>query len=77
MLNRTLALNFIIGCIPINIPGYYDLYIYDVENDTTVSDSPAIIMNDVFVDVQTTTTGIMIPTSSVSNALSPSIPSTS
>ena len=55
VLKRTLTLDIIIGCIPINITGYYDLYIYDVENDTTVSDSPAIIKNQVFVNEQTTT----------------------
>ena len=56
MLERTLNLDIIIGCIPINIPGYYDLYIYDVENDNTLSQSPAIIKNQVFVDEQTTST---------------------
>ena len=68
---RTLTLDIIIGCIPINISGYYDLYIYDVENDNTVSDSPAIIKNQVFVNEQTTTSiqitlGITMSTSSPS-----------
>ena len=44
------------GCISNIITGYYDLYIYDVENDNTVSQLPAIIKNQVFVDEQTTTT---------------------
>ena len=53
---RSLTLNIAEGCISINISGYYDLYVYDVENDNTVSQSPAIIKNQVFVDEQTTTT---------------------
>ena len=77
------------GCISNVFTGYYDLYVYDVENDNTLSQLPAIIKNQVFVDEQTTTTtstttvsttmttGIMTTTSSVSNALSPTIPSTS
>ena len=56
VITRTLTLDVIMDCIPINIPGYYDLYIYDVENDNTVSDSPAIILNQVFVNEQTTIT---------------------
>ena len=43
------------GCISNIINGYYDLYVYDVENDTTLSQLPAIIKNEVFVDEQTTT----------------------
>ena len=71
MFNRTLTLDIAEGCIPINISGYYDLYIYDVENDNTVSDSPAIIKNQVFVNEQTTTSiqitlGITMSTSSSS-----------
>ena len=77
------------GCISNIVTGYYDLYVYDVENDNTLSQLPAIIKNQVFVDEQTTTTttstttgsitttGIMTTTSSVSTALSPTIPSTS
>ena len=44
------------GCISNIITGYYDLYVYDVENDNTLSQLPAIIKNQVFVDEQTTTT---------------------
>ena len=43
------------GCISTIITGYYDLYVYDVENDNTLSQLPAIIKNQVFVDEQTTT----------------------
>ena len=48
--------NIAVGCISNIITGYYDLYVYDVENDNTLSQLPAIIKNDVFVDEQTTTT---------------------
>ena len=79
------------GCIPNIITGYYDLYVYDVENDNTLSQLPAIIKNQVFVDEQTTTTtGSIITVSttttitttalrlaSSSLILSPSRPSTS
>ena len=44
------------GCISNVVTGYYDLYVYDVENDNTLSQLPAIIKNQVFVDEQTTTT---------------------
>ena len=44
------------GCISNIITGYYDLYVYDVENDNTLSKLPAFIKNQVFVDEQTTTT---------------------
>ena len=44
------------GCISNVVSGYYDLYVYDVENDNTLSQLPAIIKNQVFVDEQTTTT---------------------
>ena len=44
------------GCISNITTGYYDLYVYDVENDNTLSQLPAIIKNQVFVDEQTTTT---------------------
>ena len=50
------------GCISNIITGYYDLYVYDVENDNTLSQLPAIIKNQVFVDEQTTTT---TPTGSI------------
>ena len=73
------------GCISNIITGYYDLYVYDVENDNTLSQLPAIFKNQVFVDEQTTTTstttttttGSITTTSSVSTALSPTTPSTS
>ena len=61
--NITQTVRFIIdvnniaeGCISNIITGYYDLYVYDVENDNTLSQLPAIIKNQVFVDEQTTTT---------------------
>ena len=41
------------GCISNIITGYYDLYVYDVENDHKLSLLPAIIKNQVFVDEQT------------------------
>ena len=44
------------GCISNIITGYYDLYVYDVENDNTLSQLPAIIKNQVFVDKQATIT---------------------
>ena len=50
------------GCISNITTGYYDLYVYDVENDNTLSDSPAIIKNDVFVDEQTTTVTTTVTT---------------
>ena len=51
--NRDVS-NFAEGCISNIITGYYDLYVYDVENDNTLSQLPAIIKNQVFVDEQTT-----------------------
>ena len=42
------------GCISNIITGHYDLYVYDIENDNTLSQLPAIIMNQVFVDEQAT-----------------------
>ena len=48
--------NIVEGCISNIITGYYDLYVYDVENDNTLSQLPAIIKNQVFVYKQTTTT---------------------
>ena len=53
---RSLTLNIAEGCISNIITGYYDLYVYDIENDNTLSQLPAIIKNQVFVDEQTTTT---------------------
>ena len=50
------------GCISNVVTGYYDLYVYDVENDNTLSQLPAIIKNQVFVDEQTTTTTSTITT---------------
>ena len=68
------------GCITNINTGYYDLYVYDVENDNTLSLLPAIIKNQVFIDEQTTTTGLMtttvLPLSSVS-LISYSVPSSS
>ena len=69
------------GCISNIITGYYDLYVYDVENDNTLSQLPAIIKNQVFVDEQTTTTGLMtttvLPSSSISLMSSSAVPSSS
>ena len=67
------------GCISNIITGYYDLYVYDVENDNTLSLLPAIIKNQVFVDEQTTTglvTTTVLPSSSVS-VISSFVPSSS
>ena len=47
------------GCISNISSGYYDLYVYDIENDNTLSQLPAIIKNQVFVDERTTTTLII------------------
>ena len=55
MFNRNLTLNIAKGCISNIITGYYDLYVYDVENDNTLSQLPAIIKDQVFVDEQTLT----------------------
>ena len=77
--NRSLTLNTAEGCISNIITGYYDLYVYDVENDNTLSQLPAIIKNQVFVDEQTTTglmTTTVLPSSSIS-LISSSVPSTS
>ena len=70
------------GCISNISSGYYDLYIYDVENDNTLSQLPAIIKNQVFVDEQTTTTSTVTSTtalasSSISVILSSSMSSAS
>ena len=59
------------GCISNIITGYYDLYVYDVENDNTLSLLPAIIKNEVFVDEQTT--GISTTTRLTTALASPSI----
>ena len=75
--------NFAEGCISNIITGYYDLYVYDVENDNTLSQLPAIIKSQVFVDEQTTTTStttVTTTTTAVASSsliLSSSIPSTS
>ena len=53
------------GCISNIITGYYDLYVYDVENDNTLSLLPAIIKNQVFVDEQTTTTSTTTSTTTI------------
>ena len=77
---RSLTLNIAMGCISINISGYYDLYVYDVENDNTLSQSPAIIKNQVFVDEQTTTTTSSTTTTPITvtmSTLSSSVPSIS
>ena len=58
------------GCISNISSGYYDLYVYDVENDNTLSQLPAIIKNQVFVDDQTTTTSTALA-SSLSSSISP------
>ena len=50
------------GCISNISTGLYDLYVYDVENDNTLSQLPAIIKNQEFVDEQTTTTTIATKT---------------
>ena len=71
------------GCISNIITGYYDLYVYDVENNHILSDLPAIIKNQVFVDDQTTaistTTRLttVLASPSIDVILSSSIPSTS
>ena len=57
------------GCISNIITGYCDLYVYDVENDNTLSQLPAIIKNQVFVDEQTTMTSTALA-SSLSSSLS-------
>ena len=85
---RNLTLNIAEGCISITTIGYYDLYVYDVEKDNTLSQLPAIIKNQVFVDEQTTTTTTTITTgpmtstvlassSSISMTSSSSVPSSS
>ena len=42
------------GCISNIIAGYYDLYVYDVENNHKLSELRAIIKNQVFVNEETT-----------------------
>ena len=65
------ANNIAEGCISNIITGYYDLYVYDVENDNTLSQLPAIIKNQVFVDEQiptvTTTTSSTAATTAISS----------
>ena len=71
------------GCISNIITGYYDLYVYDVENDHKLSLLPAIIKNQVFVNEETTaistTTRLTTVLASpfIDLILSSSIPSTS
>ena len=58
------------GCISNISSGYYDLYVYDVENDNTLSQLPAIIKNRVFVDEQiptVTTTSSTAATTAISS----------
>ena len=43
------------GCISNITTGYYDLYIYDVENGNTLSPLPAVIKNNIFIYEQTAT----------------------
>ena len=50
------ANNIAKGCISNIITGYCDLYVYDVENDNTLSQLPAIIKNQAFADEETSTT---------------------
>ena len=57
------------GCISNVVTGYYDLYVYDVENDNTLSQLPAIIKNQVFVDKQTTTTSSTTTTTTTTTLL--------
>ena len=71
------------GCISNIIAGYYDLYVYDVENNHKLSELPAIIKNQVFVNEETTaistTTRLttVLASPSIDLILSSSIPSTS
>ena len=58
------------GCVSNITTGYYDLYVYDVENDNTLSQSPAIIKNQVFVDEQATTSSTTMSTSSSISSIS-------
>ena len=84
---RNLTFNIAEGCISNIITGYYDLYVYDVENDNTLSQLPAIIKNQVFVDEQTSTPSsttvttvrliTVLSSNSISLILSSSISSTS
>ena len=60
------------GCISNVVSGYYDLYVYDVENDNTLSQLPAIIKNEVFVDEQTTTTSTTTSTARLTTVLASS-----
>ena len=68
------------GCLSNIISGYYDLYVYDVENDHKLSLLPAIIKIQVFVNEQTiaiSTTTRLTTVLASSLILSSSIPSTS
>ena len=61
------------GCISNISSGYYDLYVYDVENDNTLSQLPAIIKNQVFVEKQTTITSSSTTGTSSTTLLSPTL----
>ena len=74
---RNLTLNIAEGCISNIVTGYYDLYVYDVENDSTLSQLPAIIKNQVFVDEQTTTTTSSATTTPITVTMSTSSSSVS
>ena len=63
------------GCISNITTGYYDLYVYDVENDNILSPLPAIIKNQVFVQ-QETTTSVTITTTLKTTILASSTVST-
>ena len=63
------------GCISNVVSGYYDLHVYDVENDNTLSQLQAISKNQVFVEEptttkSTTTVSITTTTSSLISTLS-------
>ena len=58
------------GCISNITTGYYDLYVYDVENDNTLSPLPAIIKNQVFVQQETTSVTITTTLKTTISALS-------
>ena len=60
------------GCISNITTGYYDLYVYDVENDNTLSPLPAIIKNNIFIEQTATqmTTTIAISLMSIQLSVS-------
>ena len=72
--NRNFHANIAEGCM-LNInTGYYDLYVYDVENDNTLSQLPAIIKNQVFVQQETTSVTMSTISNSTSSIVSSSMP---